>query len=374
MWLFNTIPGYVKETGDIPFYDKVLPYADRGEDTVLGHMRRAIQFSLDRSGAHGLPCGLLVDWNDCLALGHDGETVFVAFQLRYALKTYIEICEVLKKPDDSNWANEHLRRLDDNLEKYAWDGEWYLRAYRADGLKFGSKENEEASIFLEPQPWAVYSGHVSGEQGKKLMDVVRNRLSTDYGLMICDPPIEKTDPKVIKARLFNKGMKENASVFWHTQGWAIIAEAILGRGNQAYEYYRKFMPAAYNARAEVREIEPYVYNQFTHSKYSPRYGASRLPWLSGSASWAYYTVTQYILGVQPDYHGLKIDPCIPSNWKELKISRIFRKKRFDITIRNESGVEKGVKKIVLNGKDIEGMLIPSDQMKAKNEILVVMGR
>jgi cellobiose phosphorylase len=374
MWLFNTIPAYVKETGDIAFYEKVLPYADKGEDTVLGHLKRALQFSLDRSGKHGLPCGLLVDWNDCLALGHDGETVFVAFQLRYALKTYIEICETLKKPEELRWANEHLKRLDDNLEKHAWDGQWYLRAYRADGLKFGSKESEEASIFLEPQPWAIYSGHITKERGEKLMDVVRNRLSTDYGLMICDPPVEKTDPKVIKARLFNKGMKENASVFCHTQGWAIIAEAMLGRGDRAYEYYRKFMPAAYNTKAELRGIEPYVYCQFANSKYSPRYGASRLPWLSGSASWAYYTVTQYILGIQPDYYGLKINPCIPSDWKELRITRRFRKKHFNITVRNEGGVQKGVKRIILNGEEIDGNLIPLNLMKENNEVLVVMGR
>jgi N,N'-diacetylchitobiose phosphorylase len=374
MWLFNTIPAYVKETGDIRFYEKVLPCADEGEDTVLGHMRRALQFSLDRSGKHGLPCGLLVDWNDCLALGHDGETVFVAFQLRYALKTYVEICEVLKKPEELKWANEHLARLDDNIEKHAWDGEWYLRAYRADGLKFGSKESEEASIFLEPQPWAIYSGHLSKERGEKLMDVVWNRLSTDYGLMICDPPVEKTDPNVIRARLFNKGMKENASVFCHTQGWAIIAETILERGDRAYEYYRKFMPAAYNTKAEVREIEPYVYNQFTNSKYSPRYGASRLPWLSGSASWAYYAVTQYILGVQPEYDGLKIDPCLPSDWKELKITRRFRKKNFSIVIKNESGVQKGVRTMIVNGKEIDGSLIRLSLMRENNEVLVLMGR
>ena len=372
MWLFNTIPAYVKETGDLSFYEKVFPYADKDRDTVLGHMRRAIEFSLNRSGAHGLPCGLFADWNDCLELGHDGETVMVAFQLRYALKTYIEICEILNKPEEVAWAKVHLAKLDENLDKYGWDGEWFLRAYRADGLKFGSKENEEASLFLEPQPWAVYSGHVTRERGIQLMDVVKKRLSTDFGLMICDPPVEKTDPKVIKARLFNKGMKENASVFCHTQGWAVIAEALLERGNQAYEYYRKFMPAAYNTRAELREIEPYVYCQFTNSKYSPRYGASRLPWLSGSASWAYYVVTQYILGVQPDYAGLRIDPCIPSDWKAVKITREFRKKILTITIRNMSGVQKGVKSFTLNNRQLEGNFIPFGELKEKNEILVVI--
>jgi len=374
MWLFNTIPAYVKETGDIAFYDKVLPYADKGHDTVLGHMRQAIQFNLERSGKHGLPCGLLVDWNDCLHLGHDGETVFVAFQLRYALKTYIEICEMLKRPKEIKWASRHLKQLDENLETHAWDGQWFLRAYRADGLKIGSRESSEASMFLEPQPWAVYSGHSSKDRAEQLMNTVRDRLSTDYGLMICDPPVKKTDPNVIKARLFNPGMKENASVFCHTQGWAIIAEALLGRGNLAYEYYRKYMPAAYNKKAEVRGIEPYVYCQFTNSKYSPRYGASRLPWLTGSASWAYYAATQYILGIQPEYEGLRIDPCIPSKWKGFTVTRKFRRNNLRIYVKNETGVQRGVRYIVINGERIDGNLIPLQKIKEENSVIVTMGR
>ena len=373
MWLFNTVPAYVKESGDVRFYGKVLPYADRGHDTVLGHLRRAIQFTLDRLGAHGLPCGLFADWNDCLELGHNGESVFVGFQLRYALKTYMEICEMLHRPDETSWARDHLATLDSNLDRHAWDGEWFLRAYRADGLKFGSRENAEASIFLEPQPWAVYSGHSTGKRAEDIMNAVNRRLSTEYGLMICDPPVEKTDPKVIKARLFNKGMKENASVFCHTQGWAVIAEAMLGRGDQAYAYHCRFMPAAYNKNAEIRQIEPYVYCQFTNSKYSPRHGASRLPWLSGSASWAYYTATQYILGIQPEYLGLRIDPCIPAEWKELAVTRRFRKRNLNITIRNERGVRKGVKKLVINGTEIEGNLIPVELMEEQNDVLVLMG-
>ncbi len=372
MWLFNTIPAYVKETGDISFYNKVFPYADKEEDTVFGHLKRAIQFSLERSGKHGFPCGLLADWNDCLELGQDGETTFVAFQLRYALKTYIEIANLLNNSIEAEWAANHLQKLDENLEKYAWDGNWYLRAYRADGLKFGSKENQEATIFLEPQPWAVISEHIDKLRSEKLLDVVRKRLSTDYGLMINDPPVEKTDPQVIRSRLFNKGMKENGSIFQHTQSWVVIAETLIGRGNQAYEYYRKFMPSAYNNKAEVRQIEPYVYAQFTHSKYSPHYGASRLPWLSGTASWAYYTAAQFILGIQPQYFGLKIDPCIPSKWKELTVTRKFQGKHFNIRIRNKNGSQKGVKEILINGEKIEGNLIPLNKMKDTNEVLVEM--
>jgi N,N'-diacetylchitobiose phosphorylase len=373
MWLFNTIPAYVKETGDISFYDKVLPYADRGEDTVLDHMKQAIKFSLDHMGTHGLPCGLAADWNDCLELGYEGETVFVAFQLRYALKTYIEICEMLKKSEEVEWAKLHLDTLDENLEKHAWDGDWFIRAYRYDGMKFGSKENDEGSLWLNPQSWAILSGHANEEKSKRIMKAVKERLATDYGIMVVSPPYEKTDHRVVKASLFNKGMKENASIFCHTQGWAIAAETILGNGNQAYEYLRAFMPSAYNTKAEVREIEPYVYCQYTHSKYSPRYGASRLPWLSGSATWAYYTASQYILGIQTDYKGLKIDPCIPSSWKEFGVHRNFRNKRLDIKVQNDSGVQKGIKRLILNEKEIEGNFIPLEEMKKENTVVVEMG-
>ncbi|MBN2413400.1 N,N'-diacetylchitobiose phosphorylase [candidate division KSB1 bacterium] len=373
MWLFNTIPAYVKETGDTGFYDKVLPYADKGKDTVLGHMKRAIEFNLQRSGAHGLPCGLYADWNDCLELGHNGETVFVAFQLRYALKTFIEICDMLRRNDDSKWAQQHLQALDKNLQEHAWDGEWFVRAYRYDGMKFGSKDNNEGSMWLNPQSWSVLSGHASPEQAQKVMKVVNKRLATDFGIMIVDPPYAKTDHKVVKAPLFNPGMKENASIFSHTQGWAVIAETMLGHGDLAFKYYRTFMPAAYNTKAEIRQIEPYVNCQFTHSKYSPRFGASRLPWLTGAAAWSYYSATQYILGVQPDYNGLKIDPCIPSSWKEYRVTRKFRNKNLTITVKNDNGVQKGVQKIILNDSEIKGQFIHIDDMKENNDVIVLMG-
>jgi N,N'-diacetylchitobiose phosphorylase len=373
LWLFNTIPAYVKETGDIAFFEKVLPYADEGEATVLGHIKRAIEFNLERSGAHGLPCGLYADWNDCLELGHHGETVFVAFQLRYALKTYIEICELLNKSDEKRWAQKHLEILDKNLQKHAWDGEWFIRAYRYDGMKFGSEENEEGSLWLNPQSWSVLSGHASPEQAKMVMKAVRERLATEYGIIIVDPPYEKTDHRVVKAPLFNKGMKENASIFSHTQGWAIIAETMLGNGDQAFNYYRAFMPAAYNTKAEIRQIEPYVNCQFTHSKHSPRFGASRLPWLTGAAAWSYYAAIQYILGIQPDYHGLRIDPCIPSSWKKFSVTRKFREKIFNIKVENKRGVPKGIKKMVVNGEEIADNLIPLEKMKDNNEIQVEMG-
>ncbi|MBN2520702.1 MAG: hypothetical protein JXB17_09380, partial [Bacteroidales bacterium] len=344
MWLFNTVPAYVKETGNIDFFNKKLPYADKGKDTVLGHLRKAIEFNLERSGVHGLPCGLAADWNDCLVLGQKGETVFVAFQLRYALQTYIEICELLNKTGEIAWAKKHIETLDSNINKHAWDGEWYLRAYKDDGLKYGSKNDKEGSLWLNPQSWSVFSGHASPEKAKLAMKAVYEKLATDFGVVICDPPYKEADLNVIKAPLFNESMKENGAVFCHTQGWAIIAETLLGHGNKAYQYFKAFLPAAYNSKADIREIEPYVYCQSTHGKYSPRKGASRLSWLSGAATWAYYSVSQYILGIQPQYHGIKIDPCIPSDWKEIKITRKFRNKLLNLKIENKNGIEKGVEK------------------------------
>jgi cellobiose phosphorylase len=373
MWLFNTIPAFVKETGKIDFYKKVLPYADKGEATVLGHMRRAIEFSIERSGKHGLPFGLAADWNDCLELGHEGETVFVAMQLRYALKTYIEINELLKDNKEIEWAKSHLAKLDENIEKHCWDGEWYVRAFRFDGAVIGSKQNEEGSCWLNTQTWSVLSEHASPEKAKSALNSVREKLATDCGVMICAPPYIKTDHRIVKAPLFNPGMKENASIFSHTQGWAVIAETMLGNGNQAFNYLRAFMPAAYNTKAEVRQIEPYVNCQFTHSIYSPRFGASRLPWLTGAATWGYYSASAFILGIQPEYEGLRINPCIPSSWKSYKMKRRFRGKFFNIEVKNENGVEKGVIKMIVNGNEIKGNLIPLDVMKEQNEVTVVMG-
>jgi cellobiose phosphorylase len=373
LWLFNAIPSYVKETGDLSFYNKILPYADKGEDTVLGHLKRAIQFNLERSGAHGLPCGLSADWNDCIRLGQKGETVFVAFQLRYALATYLEICHLMIAEDDAKWAATELSKLDRSIEKEAWDGEWYLRAYREDGFKFGSRESSEGNIFLNPQTWALISGHASPERAALTMQSVQLRLATEYGLMICDPPYIDTDFHVMRAALFNAGLKENASIFTHTQGWAVIAEALLGHGDLAYEYFRNYLPAAYNSRAEIREIEPYVYCQFTHSKYSPRFGASRVPWLSGSATWSFYAATQYILGIQPEYGGLRIDPCIPSAWKEFKVTRLFRGKKLTIDVQNSNGVQKGVKKLTLNGKELTSNFIFVGDLLVENQVEVRMG-
>jgi cellobiose phosphorylase len=373
LWLFNSIDHYVAESGDVAYYDKVLPYADKGEATVFGHLRRAIEFNLERSGVHGLPCGLLADWNDCLKLGFKGETTFVAFQLRYALDLYIRVAEMLKKPGEAQWAAAELKKLDAAIQKHTWDGEYFVRAWREDGSVIGSHTEEEGAIFLNPQSWAVISGSATPEQGVRAMDSVKEKLATEYGAMVCAPPFIKTDYHVVRAVLMNEGTKENGGIFSHTQGWAVMAECVLGRGDRAMEYYRAYMPAAQNDKAEIREIEPYVHCQSTHSIYSRRYGASRIPWLSGTASWSYYSAIAHILGLRPEYRGFTIDPCVPSAWKGFTARRKFRGKTLNIRVENPKGVQKGVQEIVLNGESIKGCFIPIEKIKDRNEVVVKMG-
>lgn len=373
MWLFNAIPAYVKETGDIDFYNKVLPYSDKGEDTVLGHMRRAIEFSVNNSGPHGLPFGLRADWNDCLKFGYNGETTFVAMQLRLALRVYIEVCELLQKSSEVTWATPILEKLDANIQKYAWDGGWFMRGYRFDGLKFGAAECPEGKIFLNPQVWAILSGAATKEQAAKAMENVRKELATEYGLMVCSPAYTEGDYNIVRAQLMNPGLKENGGIFIHTQGWGVMAEATLGNGNAAFDYLQSYLPGYFNDKAEIREIEPYVVCQSTHSKFSRKFGKSRIPWLSGSATWTYHAMTQYILGIRPEYRGVSIDPCIPDSWKEFSVMRTFRGMELDVKVLNPKGVQHGVVALELNGIKLENNFIPIDKLQERNTIVVTMG-
>jgi cellobiose phosphorylase len=374
LWLFETIPAYVKETGDLAFFDKVLPYADRGEDTVLKHLRRAISFNLERRGAHELPCGLSADWNDTLVLGYRGESVFVAFQLRRAMVTYIEICKLLSRDEEIGWAKDRLRELDSAIRKHCWDGEWFVRAFREDGSVIGSRKDAEGSIFLNSQTWAVMSGAATSAQARLAMDAVHERLATEFGILLCEPPFLTTDVKVLRAVLYNPGTKENAGIFTHPQGWAVIAEAMLGRGDRAYEYLRAYMPSAYNERAEVRGVEPYVHCQSTHGRHSPRFGASRLPWLTGAASWSYFSATQWVLGIRPEWDGLYIDPAIPAEWDGFTVERRFRGALYRITVENPEHVEHGIVSLTADGQEIPPhQCLPVAKPGSEVEVRAVLG-
>lgn len=374
LWFFNAVPAYVAETGKFDFYNKVIPYADKGEATVFGHLKQALLFNLERTGANGIPCGLSADWNDCLRLGYHGESLFVAFQLRLGYSTYADIASRLGKTDEAQWALSQRKILDESIQKKCWDGSWFIWAIAEDGTVYGTKDYEEGQVYFNTQVWAVLSGAATMEQAQKAMQTVKEKLATPYGLMLCAPPFEKTTIEVMRSVVFNKGIKENAGIFNHTQGWGIIAETMLGNGERAYEYCKAALPAAYNNKAEVRQMEPYVQGQTTYSIFSPRPGNTRVSWLSGAATWAYYSLTQYILGIRPQYEGLLIDPCVPSNWKEFTVIRRFRNKEIAIKIENPSGVQKGIVSLILNGEKLSNTLLPADKLKDTNTVIAVMGK
>jgi cellobiose phosphorylase len=373
LWFFNAIPVYVNETGDFDFYNKVLPYADRGQATVFGHLRRALEFNLERMGNHGLPCGLSADWNDCLKLGYYGESLFVAFQLRLGLSVYAEIAGRLEAPEEAQWALSQREKLDAAIQACAWDGEWFIWAIGEDGTVYGTKDYTEGQVYLNTQVWAVISGAATTEQAKRCMETVRERLATPYGLMLCAPPFVKTPIDVMRAVVFNPGIKENAGIFNHTQGWGVMAECLLGNGDRAYEYYRASMPAAYNTCAELRQSEPYVQAQTTYSTYSPRPGKARTSWLTGAAAWNYFSAAQYILGIRPEPDGLRIDPCIPSAWDGFSATRSFRGREMRIFVRNPGHVCKGVAKILVDGVPLAGDLVPLGEVGQTYRIEVELG-
>jgi len=373
LWFFNAIPDYVAETGNSDFYNKVIPFADSGESTVLGHLRRALEFNLERVGKNGLPCGLAADWNDCVQMGYHGESIMVSFQVRYGLHVYGEIAKALDLPAELAWARLNLDELDKNIQATCWDGEWFLWAVGADGHHYGSKRESEGQIYINTQTWAVISGAASIEQSRSSMNAVHSQLATPYGIMLSGPPFTHTPRTVMGGVIYNHGIKENAGIFCHTQGWAVMAEALLGNGDRAYEYYRAYMPAAYNERATEREIEPYVHCQTVYAPCNRNAGKARVPWLTGAAAWSLHAAVQWILGIRPEPSGLRIDPCIPSSWPGFKVQRRFRGKRLEIEVKNPNSKCKGVSSLTINGTQVLGNFAPLEKLTDGTSIIAVLG-
>ncbi|NLY74173.1 MAG: N,N'-diacetylchitobiose phosphorylase [Firmicutes bacterium] len=373
LWLFQTVPQYLKESGDWGYLDEVTPYADQGEGTVYDHLKRALNFSLERLGKHGLVYGLEADWNDCIRLEEEGESVFASLQLYLALGVFVDLARRKGNMEDVLWAGENWSRLGENLYKHAWEGDRFVRAFTGDGYVVGSKQNEEAGLWLNPQCYAVISGAALGEQGQKAMDKVYEELNTEHGILLMNPAFKKRGLPVFRMILYLPGIKENAGIFSQPQGWAILAETMLGRGDRAYQYYCNCNPAKMNDRAEIRVAEPYVHCQFTEGKESPFHGRAHVHWLTGAASTIQVAAVEGILGVKPDYEGLRINPCIPAWWKEFTMERVFRGKSLRIRVDNSAGVQKGVRRIILNGEAMIDDLIPEAKMGPENEVEVLMG-
>lgn len=372
LWLFPTIIKYIGESGNIGFLDEVIVYANGGEDTVYEHLKNAIRFSMERLGSHSMPAGLHADWNDCLRLGAKGESTFVAFQLYYAMSVIKEMAMIRDDSDYIDYIDKVQKELSDALDK-CWDEDRFIRGIREDGVIVGAKNDPEASMWLNPQSWSVISRFASQERTTKALNSVHEILNTPYGAKLLDPPYRQHYFDGALMHIFNPDTKENGGIFSQSQGWLILAEAIAGHGDRAFEYFMETSPAAMNDKAEIRVIEPYAHGQFTESKASPFEGRSHVHWLTGTASTVMVGCVEGICGMCPVIEGLTIDPAIPSEWDGFTIEKTFRGKQLSIEITNPEHVQSGVIETVLNGEKLKSNFIPADKLKETNKITVVMG-
>lgn len=370
LWLVSSIVQYVRETGDVGFVDTVVRYADGGEGTVYDHMKRILDFSAKQVGAHGICKGLRADWNDCLNLG-GGESAMVSFLHYWAICNFVELAKKLGRQDDAAYYETMAAAVKKISRQELWDGQWFIRGITAKGRKIGTQADTEGRVHMESNTWAVLSGVADPDQGKLAMDAVDEYLYTPYGLMLNAPCFTVPDDDIGFVTRVYPGLKENGSIFSHPNPWAWCAEAVLGRGSRAMKFYDALCPAMQNDRIEVRKAEPYSYCQFVSGRDHTTFGEAHHPFMTGSAGWAYYAATQYLLGVRPEFDSLTVDPCIPADWKEFTVDRIWRGAEYRIRVTNPKGVEKGVAEIRLNGETVDS--IPVQAPGSVSEIEVIMG-
>ena len=408
LWLVLAVVAYLKESGDWSILDVPVPYDNQpgSEEALSGHLQRSIQYTLDRLGPHGLPLIGRADWNDCLNLnafsdspgqsfqtttnkeGKVAESVFIAGLFVLACK---EMAEMVRKRKDERKMKEErgdsflFPLSSDDYEKYAtemestiwasgWDGDWFRRAYDDFGHVLGSKENEEGGIFIEPQGVCVMAGlGVEDGRAEKALDAVGEHLATPHGIVLHQPAFTQYYLHLGEISSYPAGYKENAGIFCHTNPWIMVAEALVGRGDKAYDYYLRINPSAREEISEVHKCEPYVYAQMIAGKDAPTHGEAKNSWLTGTAAWNYVAITQWILGIRPEFDGLRVDPCIPSHWREFRVVRKFRGVTYKITVKNPMGICKGVGSMSLNGKQVAGSLIPAETGSGEVNVEVVLG-
>ena len=373
LWLIPAIVEYVRETGDAVFLDEVIPYADGGRGTVWEHMERILGFSYSQRGVHGITKGLRADWNDCLNLG-GGESAMVAFLLIWATEHFLDAARHLDR--DAGDFPGKLQAMKEACQACLWDGEWFLRGFTAgsgpsaDGRAIGTHAAEEGKVHLESNAWAVASGAATYEQGVSAMDAVRQWLYTPYGLMLNAPAFTVRDDGIGFVTRVYPGIKENGAVFSHPNPWAWVAECRLGRGSRAMELYDALLPENQNDIMEIRQAEPYTYCQFIMGRDHTAHGKARHPFMTGSAGWAYFAATRYMLGVRPEFDRLTVDPCIPADWDGFAVTRQWRGATYRIRVENPAHVEKGVKEICVDGERAEHVPVFGG---GEHEVHVIMG-
>ena len=372
LWLFPTIYKYVSESGNLSFIDEVIPFANKDQGTVYEHLKRAIDFSVNHLGPHGMPAGLYADWNDCLRLGKDGESTFVALQFYFAMSIMKKFAAYKEDRDYIGYLDESQEKFGAVIQKLCWNDDRFIRGFTEKGEVIGQRTDAEANMWLNPQSWAVISGLATDEQADTVLDTVYRRLNTEYGVTLMDPPYHEHAFDGALAVIYNAGTKENAGIFSQSQGWIILAEALRGHGERAFTYFMENAPAAQNDRAEIRRLEPYCYGQFTEGKHSPHFGRSHVHWLTGTASTVMVGCVEGILGMRPDFGGLRISPSIPKEWESFEIEKDFRGSHLHIVVNNPGHTESGCKKLIVDGREMEGNYIPAEFLKEQSEIELIM--
>lgn len=365
LWVVQSVCKYIKETGDfdfleeeIPFYDKKLAPEAREKGTVLQHLQRAVGYTKVNVGRSGLPLLGFADWNDTVNLPGEAESCFSANLYGVALRELIELFNFLGRTDEAASLEADWAAMRERFNACAWDGAWYRRYFREDGEPIGSKQNSEGKIYTNGQSWPVLSGFATEDRARIALDSVEKLLNTENGIKLSFPGYSKFDPEVGGVSTYPPGAKENGGIFLHSNPWVMIAEAMLGNGDRAFQYYCQINPAAKNDQIDRYEIEPYCYAQNILGDEHPQFGLGRNSWLSGTASWAYQAATQYMLGLRPTYDGLILDPCIPCCWEGFKVTRKFRGALYEITVQNPHSLSKGITSIEVDGQIIAGKKIP----------------
>ena len=395
LWLILSVTEYIKETGDFSILDESVDFENDSSlaASLTEHLKRSFDHVINNLGPHGLPLIGRADWNDCLNLncfsetpgesfqttenreGGKAESVFIAGMFVAYGKEYSKLCKRIGNTLEAQRTATHIETMTQVVMEHGWDGDWFLRAYDHFSEKVGSHENQEGQIFIEPQGMCVMAGiGLESGRAKQALDSVKERLECEHGIVLNQPPYSGYKLNLGEISTYPPGYKENAGIFCHNNPWITIAETKLGRGERAFETYRKIAPAYKEEVSDLHRTEPYVYSQMIAGRDAARPGEAKNSWLTGTASWNYYAISRYILGIQPDYDGLIIDPCIPGAWSEYSIVRQFRGSSYTIKIENPDHLEKGVVSLNVDGKVIAGNMIPIKKSGSTCQVIVTLSK
>lgn len=393
-WLIFGTVAYIKETGDFSILDEMVPFDNQpgSEVTLFEHLKVSMNHVLNNLGPHRLPLIGRADWNDCLNLncfswdpnesfqttenkseGSKAESLMIAGLFVVTGKDYVELCRHLGKHEEAERMAQAVSDMEEAVKKHGWDGNWFLRAYDFFGNKIGSHENEEGKIFIESQGWCTMAG-IGLEDGfvDKALDSVKERMECEHGIVLNNPAYTTYHVEIGELSSYPEGYKENAGIFCHNNPWVIIGETVAGRGDDAWSHYTKILPSYVEEKYQtLHKVEPYVNCQMVAGKDAARPGEGKNSWLTGTAAWMWYTVSEFILGIKPSYDGLTIDPCLPTSAKEYEVCRKFRGAEYIIKVKNPKGVNKGVRSLLLDGQRMEGNTVPFSE--GRHTVEVVMG-